>query len=394
MIQFLEEKRKRDYGDRMPDVCGGRLSGYAESFRELAKSFEREKPSKVIDRRSYWEEEKLRENCGAIAGHLKELADIMEQTAGEFSLLEPLDEKSRKKLFQILKGEEIILEGACVIPSSVYGKQLSLRLRTQREGGILSEKLEELMKGFAGDKYCLSMYAPGSVERESKTFLFVERPKYMVFTGFARVVKGREEVSGDNYSFLQSERGKLTLMLSDGTGSGEQACMESSWVLDLTEKLLENGYGTEAALHLVNAAAVARGEGIGHPTLDMCQLDLRRGSCEFCKAGGAVSYRKRGHDVEEISGGRLPLGIFQNLEAHRSVLNLKEGDSVIMLTDGVLEAFREKGYEEAVRDAIAVLEAENPRELSEKLMQLAIFGSQGNIRDDMTILAATLWKNP
>jgi hypothetical protein len=35
-----------------------------------------------------------------------------------------------------------------------------------------------------------------------------------------------------------------------------------------------------------------------------------------------------------------------------------------------------------------------PREMAEKLMQLAIFATAGNVRDDMTILVATLWKNP
>ena len=71
-----------------------------------------------------------------------------------------------------------------------------------------------------------------------------------------------------------------------------------------------------------------------------------------------------------------------------------EGDSIILMTDGVLEAFRDRGYEEAVRDCLANMEDETPREMAEKLMQLAIFASEGKVRDDMTILAATLWKNP
>ena len=36
-FEFMEEKKKPSHF-RMPDVCGGRLCGYAESFRELAKS--------------------------------------------------------------------------------------------------------------------------------------------------------------------------------------------------------------------------------------------------------------------------------------------------------------------------------------------------------------------
>ena len=123
-------------------------------------------------------------------------------------------------------------------------------------------------------------------------------------------------------------------------------------------------------------------------------LDLERGDCVFCKAGGAVSFRKRGRDVEEIPGGQLPLGIFQDLEPQKRYLRLQEGDSIILMTDGVLEAFRDKGYEEAPRKYLAEMDELSPREMAEKLMQLAIFASEGNIRDDMTILVATLWKNP
>lgn len=395
MMQFMDERRKQGgIQSSLPDICAIRLGGYAESFRELAKSFERDEPAEAIDRRAFFEEERLRENCSVIAGHLNELAAIMEETAGEVAALEPLEEKIWRKLYQALREQGVCLEGACLVPCREMGCQISLRLRAQRREEIPCELVEVILSSIVAKKFCLSLCCPGSVDRESRTFLFVEQPEYAAFTGFARVVKGQENISGDNYSILQAECGKLTMLLSDGTGSGERACQGSGWVLDLTEKLLESGYSPETAFRMVNSTAVTKGEEIGHPTLDMCRVNLHRGSCEFCKAGGAVSFRKRGNQVEQISGGQLPLGIFQDLEPHRQYLQLREGDSIIMMTDGVLEAFREKGYEEAVRNCIAELDVENPREMAEKLMQLAIFGSEGNIRDDMTILAATLWKNP
>ena len=413
-MQFLEEKaRQAKYPFQMPDVCGGRLCGYAESFRELARSFQREQPSQSLDRRTFFEEERLRENCGVIAGHLMELADIMEQTADEMAGVEPLEEKTWRKLAHSLRGRGLILEGACRVPMALGGQaslegggasgmvskhasgsQLGLSLRTDLEEGVMAREVEEVLENVLGKKYCLSLTSPEKVWREQGTFLFVEEPEFVALTGFARVMKGREEISGDNYSILQSERGTLTMLLSDGTGSGEDACRGSSWVLDLMEKLLETGYSPETALKMVNATAVTKGEEIGHPTLDLCQLDLERGDCMFCKAGGAVSFRKRESEVEEIAGGQLPLGIFQDLEPQKQYLRLQEGDSIILMTDGVLEAFREKGYEEAVRSYLVGMEDIGPREMAEKLMQLAIFATAGNVRDDMTILVATLWKNP
>lgn len=395
MLQIMDDRKKQGANFRkMPDICSFQLCTYAESFRELAKSFVKDKPSGRLDRQAFFEEERLRENCGVIAGHLMELAQIMEQTAEEVSGLEPLEEKVWKKIYHGLWEQDIFLEGACLLPQNEQRRKLSLTLRTEQVTGVSARKVEEVLEHALGKQFCLSLSSPERVTRECSLFLFVEQPKYMAFTGFARVIKGREEVSGDNYSILQSECGKLTLLLSDGTGSGQQACEGSGWVLDLTEKLLETGYHPETAIKMVNTAILTKGDEMGHPTLDMCQVDLQRGNCDFCKAGGAVSFCKRGKEVEQIEGGQLPLGIFPDLDPHKSFCRLEEGDSIFLMTDGVLEAFREKGYEEAVRNALAGMEGNSPREMAEKLMQLAIFASEGNVRDDMTILAATIWKAP
>lgn len=395
MLQFMEEKKQgAQQFCMMPSLCKSKLTGYADSFRELARSFQKEENPDVCDRRQLFEEEKLRENCNVIAGHLMELADIMEETAGEVTGIRQMEERTRKKLSGALLKEKILLEEACILPCRDRGSRVALSLSTAGQSMVSADMAADILSDVLNRKYCLSLSGAECIDSRCRTFLFLEKPEYVAFTGFARVVKGSEEISGDNYSILQSEQGNLTMLLSDGTGSGEDACQGSSWVLDLAEKLLESGYCPEAALRLINSAAIAGESTTGHPTLDLCRVDLYSGNCDFAKAGGAVSYRKRGNEVEQISGGRLPLGIFQDLEPYRQFVQLREGDSILMMTDGVLEAFREKGYEEAVRSCLAEMEEKNPRELAEKLMQLAIFGSEGNIRDDMTILAATIWKNP
>lgn len=394
-MQIMDTKRKEDVPSQtIPEVCRHQLCAYADSFRELAKSFEKKETEENPDRRTLFEGERLRENCDVIAGHLMELAQIIEQTAEEVSCLEPLDEKYWKRLSRELRAEGICLDGACMLPRNEYDRNLSMNMHTLQVAGIPVQTALDVLERVLGVQYSLSLASPENINRESRLYLFVKKPKYMAFTGFARVIKGKEEISGDNYSIIQSECGKVTLLLSDGTGSGQKACDGSGFVLDLAEKLLETGYGMETAMRMINSTVLAKAEELGHPTLDMCRMDLHKGSCDFCKAGGAVSFRKCGAEVEEISGGKLPLGIFQDLEPYRNYENLQEGDSVILMTDGVLEAFREKGYEEAVRNALSAMTDENPREMAEKLMQLAIFASEGNVRDDMTILAATLWRAP
>lgn len=68
--------------------------------------------------------------------------------------------------------------------------------------------------------------SPGSpylIEREPHCFQFTEEPKYVALTGVSRAVKEGEKISGDQYAMLESEKGRLLLLLSDGTGAGEDA---------------------------------------------------------------------------------------------------------------------------------------------------------------------------
>ena len=160
-MQFMEEKMRQDrIRFQVPSVCGEILCGYAESFRELARSFEKKEPPKGLDRRSFFEEERLRENCGVIARHLMELADIMDQTAEEMTGLEPLEEKIWRRLLQKMRGKGLIMEGACRMPlGGKSGKigQITLCLRTDREGGIPAREAEEILSSVLGKKYCLSL---------------------------------------------------------------------------------------------------------------------------------------------------------------------------------------------------------------------------------------------
>ena len=60
--------------------------------------------------------------------------------------------------------------------------------------------------------------------------------------------------------------------------------------------------------------------------------------------------------------------------------------------DGVLDAFGDCEYENAMERAISELEEQNPGVIAERLLQLAIRVGKGHIRDDMTILVAGVWE--
>ena len=408
VIQKSEKKngrtrRKQDYQIQLADICRQRLLGYAESFEELARSFsESEEANETgeinesvdhtkMDREAILDKRRVWEGRQVFCEHLGEVARIMSQVAGEELCILPVDDKRKKRISKALREEGILVEDICSIPDENGHRRLGLTLRTDKKGGKSAEEVADLLAVLLHKQFWLSAASPIRIDETEKVFFFMEEATYVVLTGFAKAVKENEDISGDNYSFLELEKGRMTALLSDGTGSGEKAGRDSERVLDLMEKLLEAGFSMKSAVKTVNSAWFARNEDSNHPTLDICDFDLYEGNCEICKVGGATTFLKRGNQVEQIAFRNLPLGIFRSIDLPKEQIQLQNGDYLVMMTDGVPDAFGQ--YEDGIAEAIGEMEECNPGEMAEKLIHLALCAGEGHVKDDMTVLVAGIWEN-
>ena len=77
------------------------------------------------------------------------------------------------------------------------------------------------------------------------TVICREGPAYYTIPGVARIGKGCNSISGDNFAMMELPGGKKGVVLSDGMGSGETACRESTLVVELLEELLEADSGKD-----------------------------------------------------------------------------------------------------------------------------------------------------
>ena len=373
-------------------LCRQKLLGYAESFEELGRSFRDEIRTPGDDRQSILEKNMLWQSRQIMGDHLQTVARIMEQVAGEELCYRPVETKRGKNLTQALRAEGILAGELCYVrkKGGDFGG-ISMTLSTERTGCKASQAAD-MLTVLLGRHLQPSPGCPYLIEKEPHCYLFTEEPKYVALTGVSRAVKEGEKVSGDQYTLLESEKGKLFLLLSDGTGAGEEAGRCSGRVLDLMEKMLEAGFATEESVNMLNSALYAQNNEEDHPTVDICSLDLYTGECEICKVGGAASFIKKCTGVERIGGESLPLGIFQKAQTERDERQLEAGDLLIMMTDGVLEAL-EDDCEERMREMIETLEEQNPQEIAEKILSYAICSCEGRIRDDMTVFVLCLWDN-
>lgn len=137
-------------------------------------------------------------------------------------------------------------------------------------------------------------YAPADtrnlITRQSGTIRFAETGQYRMVCGAARIPKEGEQVSGDNYTFINLP-GQAVLSLSDGLGSGETACRESGRVVELTQQLLEAGFSARSALKMVNTILLLTGAQQHPATVDLCCVDRHTGVLEAMKMGGCGGLR-------------------------------------------------------------------------------------------------------
>ena len=156
------------------------------------------------------------------------------------------------------------------------------------------------------------------VGSERVTILFVERTNFQVLYGIEKAVRGKEEISGDNFSLYHCREGQFVAALSDGMGSGITAYKESEMVIDLLEQFLEAGFTKETAVRMINSALIVRSDDQVFSTIDMSALDLYTGICEFLKVGASTTFIRRENWVETISSTSLPAGVFQKLDLERT----------------------------------------------------------------------------
>lgn len=393
------EIAKEPFASILPDYGKRKLLTYADSIRELAFNLEgtqgEENDGFTIekeDRKEVLWQKKLNENKELMVDQLHEMAKIMTQLAKESRRCVPMSARRFKQIAHALKEMDIQLKNLYLIENENGRTEISVVLRGKGRNTLSVEEIGDLLSVLMGIRLKSSQDGNFFLSDKWETLYYVEQSVFHTLTGAARAVKETEQISGDNYSFFENETGNLTAVLSDGMGSGDKACADSTMVVELIQRFLEAGFQMDMAIQMINNTLLSAGENANMSTLDVCCLDLFSGNCHFVKVGSACSYIKRGHLVERISAGNLPLGVFSKPDMECIGRTLMDGDYVIMVSDGILDAMSQGIGEEMLSEYIGDLSMENPGEIANAILRFSIQQCRGHIRDDMTVLVIGVWE--
>lgn len=381
-----------------------RLLEYADSFRELADSFQNFKTEERKEERSeetlqtegerqliLWERQ-LSEQRSVFARQLQEMSRMLSDIASQERNVEKISEKKYRQLVREMKTEGIMTGYLFYIRAEDGHRQYSIQMRTIKSVSISSEDVAGLLSVLLDMRLVPHRNCAFFLSQEWGTYLFQEEPSYHVLTGTAKAIKQFETVSGDCFESFEYGEGSVAILLSDGMGAGEGALKSSSMVVDLMQRFLEAGFSVEAAMRLVNGVLLTGGMEHNTSTIDCCNVDLYQGICHFCKVGAAPSYLKRDNLVEQISSRNLPLGLVEEPESESVTRYLEDGDYIILLSDGVVDAMNQGIGEAALPEIISRFQSRNPSELANDILGYVLRQCKGEVRDDMTVLVTGFWE--
>ena len=211
-----------------------------------------------------------------------------------------------------------------------------------------------------------------------------ERPPLEAVCGFACACADGEKVCGDTAMHCVLADGRFMAALSDGMGHGEKAALCSRQTSELLRLCLDAGYSLQQTLTAVNGMMLLGDTGERFITLDLVTMDLWNGKMVLEKLGAAGSWVLQQGELTRLDADALPLGILEDVDAGERCLRLAPGDALLLLTDGVEEAF---GDPKALRDAVKLALTEyDPSCAAESLLQAAERASDGGRQDDQTVL--------
>ena len=205
------------------------------------------------------------------------------------------------------------------------------------------------------------------------------RRRIAVECATASVAADPSEISGDSTSCFESGDGHFYALLSDGMGRGDVARDTSEFVSKFLTRVLDFSPNYETALHLLNYVMRARSEECS-ATVDLFSIDLYSGDATFIKSGAAPSFVKREESIFRVKSQTAPLGLVKAIDTERIKVEVRCGDHVILLSDGILESAEDAPW---LLELLSKPAKRDLKEYAELILAEALRSSRS--QDDMSV---------
>ena len=196
-------------------------------------------------------------------------------------------------------------------------------------------------------------------------------------------------VSGDYCDLIALDRGAGLFALGDVAGKGVAASMLMANLHAIFRSLVTV---TRSVTDLVAKAnrVFCQSAVSSHFATLVCGYVDGKGGVDICNAGHCLPLHLKNGAIARLESTGLPLGLFSDGEYHSQKLTLAKGDSLVLYSDGVSEAFDAAGKQYGV-DRLAELlgrkRAGTPKEVLDAVLgDVKTFRSGAPKTDDLTLM--------
>jgi sigma-B regulation protein RsbU (phosphoserine phosphatase) len=188
------------------------------------------------------------------------------------------------------------------------------------------------------------------IAREIQTWLVPSKPPDVAGADIAFASRPQNSVAGDYYDAFYptasaAENGKLMLVIADVAGKSIPAALLMATLQASLRTIAGEGAPLGELVVRLNRYASAHSlEGRRFTTAVLSEYDPRTRHIVYVNAGhNPPILRHANGALEKLEVGGLPLGIEPGAAYDTAAIDLRPGDALILYTDGVVEAFDEKG---------------------------------------------------
>jgi stage II sporulation protein E len=336
----------------------------------------------------------VQESRKLVANQLLGVSEVMDNFAKEIQRERENHHKQEEQIIEAIQGFGIQIEQVEIYSLEQGNVDIEMSVPFCNGHGECEKLIAPMLSDILGETIVVNKEECATIPTGFCLVSFSSSKAFTVETGVAHAAKDGGLVSGDSYSTIELGFGKYAIAISDGMGNGERAHYESKETLLLLQKILQSGIEEKVAIKSVNSILLLRTTDEIFSTLDLAMIDLQNASAKFLKIGSTPSFIKRGNKIIKIQASNLPIGMIQEFEVDVVSAQLKAGDLLIMMSDGVFEGPKHvENYDLWMKRKLQELETDDPQDIADLIMEEVIRSKSGLIDDDMTVTVAKIKHN-
>lgn len=292
----------------------------------LAKSFADIYKEQIFDEKA---EEKLSGMRSILDEQFISMAELLEDTAEQIKFEDAVDERLSEEVKTFISDF-----GGRIVRGNVYRDRMGiLRIEAFYSGEVSLDETElaEELSDITGVKILNpQLTAANGVYRLTA----IEAPHFDAEYDVMQR-SSNSEYSGDTYDVFEDGKGNKYFIIADGMGSGRLAAVDSKMSVSFFKRLICSGASLETAVRIINSSVRVKSHDESFSTLDILKTNLYSGESEFVKLGAAPSFIRTEGRVLFLEEKTFPVGIMNDIKVSRNNFSLKNGDFVLMMSDGV-----------------------------------------------------------